>query len=437
MMKLSFVKRSILAIILFCLVGLLLFSLFLPVIFTLVIVNFFLLYVMVLFLLVHLDKKDFGKAKYPKRFGSVTVLVPVYNSMGTIQNCMKHIKAIKYPGKLELVFVDDGSTDGSRDFLEKQKGIRLIKLKKNSGKAIALNTALKTIKTEFVACMDSDTYPEENVLLKTLGYFEEEKVGAVTCLILPDKKGSLLHRIQFFEYATSFGLWCTILSYIDSMSMIPGPMTVFKRKVFDVVGDYDPNNLTEDMDIGLRLQEHGFKIRTCYEAVALTDVPDTWKKLFKQRDRWYRGRIFNLMIHNNLFFNKENKSLGFFSIPYLFSLELISMVLLVRLAILFLNNALTMIASEVIAFSATNAVFVTIPHFFMTSTAIFFFFSYFFVFLYIYFSLKTVNYKPDFFDIIVILINILLYPFFITIVYGQGFFKELFGVRAKWVRVST
>ncbi|MDD4251412.1 MAG: glycosyltransferase family 2 protein, partial [Candidatus ainarchaeum sp.] len=229
----------------------------------------------------------------------------------------------------------------------------------------------------------------------------------------------------------------TILSYIDSMSMIPGPMTVFKRKVFDVVGDYDPNNLTEDMDMGLRLQEHGFKIRTCYEAVALTDVPDTWKKLFKQRDRWYRGRIFNLMIHNNLFFNKENKSLGFFSIPYLFSLELISMVLLVRLAILFLNNALTMIASEVIAFSATNAVFVTIPHFFMTSTAIFFFFSYFFVFLYIYFSLKTVNYKPDFFDIIVILINILLYPFFITIVYGQGFFKELFGVRAKWVRVST
>lgn len=392
---------------------------------------------MVLFILIYLDKGDFGKAKYPKKFGSVTILVPVYNSINTIKNCVKSIKAIEYPGKLDIIFVDDGSNDGSREFLEKQKGIKLIKLKKNSGKATALNTALKKIRTDFVACMDSDTYPEKKVLLKTLGYFEEEKVGAVTCLILPDKKGSLIQRIQFFEYASSFGLWCTILSSIDSMSMIPGPMTIFRKKVFEEVGYYDTKNLTEDMEIGLRLQKFGYKIRVCYDAVALTDIPDTWKKLFKQRDRWYRGRIFNLMIYNELFFNKKNKSLGFFSIPYLFSLELISMILLVRLAFLLFNNVSTMVASEVIAFSATNSVFVTLPPFFVTSTSIFFLFSYFFVFLYIYFSMKTIGYKPSFSDIGVILINILLYPFFVTIVYGQGFFKELLGVRAKWVRVSS
>lgn len=436
-MKLSFVKRFVLILLLLILIVLLFVSLVMPVMFTLIIVNFFLLYVMVLFLLIHLDKGDFGKARKPTRFPKVTILVPVYNSMGTIENCVKSIKDIVYPGKLDFVFVDDGSTDGSREFLEKQKGIKLIKLKQNSGKATALNTALKMIKTEFVACMDSDTYPEKNVLMKTLGYFDDVKVGAVTCLILPDKKGSLLQRIQFFEYASSFGLWCTILSYIDSMTMIPGPMTIFRRMVFDKVGYYDKDNLTEDMDMGLRVQKGGFKIRVCYEAVALTDIPDTWKKLFKQRDRWYRGRIFNLMTHNELFFTKKNLSLGFFSLPYLFSLELISMVLLVRLAILFFNNFTTSFVSEVIAFSASNSIFIGVPRFFITSTAVFFFFSYFFVFLYIYFSLKTVKYKPSFSDILVILINILLYPFFITLVYGQGFFKELFGVRAKWVRVST
>ncbi len=437
MIKLSFLKRAALGIILIALIILLFVSLFMPIFFTLAIVNFFLLYVMVLFLLIYLDKGDFGKARYPKVFDSVSIIVPVYNSMGTIKNCVSSMKKIKYSGKLDLIFIDDGSTDGSREFLEKQKGIKLIKMKKNVGKATALNTAIKQVSTKYVACMDSDTYPEPDVLMKTLGYFEEKDVGAVTCLILPDKKGSILQRIQFFEYATSFGLWTTILSYINSMTMIPGPMTIFKRSVFDKVGYYDAENLTEDMEIGLRLQKYGYKIRVCYEAKAYTDIPDTWQKLFKQRDRWYRGRIFNLMNYRELFFNKNNKDLGFFSIPYLFSLELVSMVLLVRLAILFANNLSNFFASEVIAFSATKTIIVAIPSFFVTSTVIFFLFSYFFVFLYIYFSLKTINYEPTISDIGVILINILLYPFFITVIYGQGFFKELFGVRAKWVRVST
>jgi len=436
MIKLSFLKRLALGIILCVLVGLLFISLIMPIFFTLVVVNFFLLYVMVLFLLIYLDKGNFGKAKKPKTFESVTILVPVYNSIGTIKDCIAAVKKINYKGKLEIVVVDDGSTDGSREFLESQSGIKLIKMKQNSGKAAALNTALKKITTKYVACIDSDTYPERDVLNKTLGYFEEEKVGAVTCLILPDKKGSLLQRIQFFEYASSFGLWCTILSYIDSMTMIPGPMTIFKKSVFEKVGYYDTKNLTEDMEIGLRLQKFGYKIRVCYEAKAYTDIPDTWQKLFKQRDRWYRGRIFNLMNYKELFFNKNNKDLGFFSIPYLFSLELISMVLLIRLAIFVINNILVFLSSEALAFTATQTVLVTLPPVFVTSTAVFFLFSYFFVFLYIYLSLKTIGYEPSLGDIIAILINILLYPFFITFVYGQGYFKELFGVRAKWVRVS-
>lgn len=437
MIKLSFLKRTALGVILLILVFLLVVSLIMPIFFTLVIVNFFLLFVMVLFLLIYLDKGDFGKARAPKVFDSISIIVPVYNSMGTLNNCVRSMKKIKYPGKLDLIFVDDGSNDGSREFLEKQKGIKLFKMKKNSGKAIALNTAIKKVKTKYVACMDSDTYPEKNVLMKTLGYFEDEKVGAVTCLILPDKKASIIQRIQFFEYAASFGLWTTILSYIDSMTMIPGPMTIFRRNVFDKVGYYDHLNLTEDMEIGLRLQKFGYKIKVCYEAKAYTDIPDTWQKLFKQRDRWYRGRIFNLMNYKELFFNRKNKDLGFFSIPYLFSLELVSMVLLVRLAILAFENVASFFASQVLLFSAIGSITPTLPPIFITSTAIFFLFSYFFVFLFIYFALKTIDYEPTFSDIGVILINILLYPFFITFVYGQGFFKELFGVRAKWVRVST
>ncbi len=436
MIKLSFLKRTVLGIILVVLIILLIISLILPLSFTLIIVNFFLLYVMVLFLLIYVDKGNFGKIKQPKILESVTILVPVYNSIGTIKNCIAAVKNINYAGKLEIIIVDDGSTDGSREFLEKVRGIKLIKMKKNSGKATALNTALKQVKTKFVACIDSDTYPEKDLLNKTLGYFEEENVNAVTCLILPDKKESVIQKIQFFEYAVSFGLGCTIFSYLDSMSVIPGPMTIFKRSVFDEIGYYDTKNLTEDMEIGLRLQRFHKKIRVCYEARAYTDIPNTWQKLFKQRDRWYRGRIFNLMNYKDLFFNTKNKNLGFFSIPYLFSLELISMLLLVRIALMAVNNVFVFLSSEVLSFSLTNTILITAPQIFVTSTMVFFFFFYLVVFLYIYLAIKMVGYNPNIKDIVVILINILLYPLFITIVYGQSFFKELLGVGAKWERVS-
>jgi poly-beta-1,6-N-acetyl-D-glucosamine synthase len=433
---LSLKKRIFLSLILLFLFSLLFVSFILPIFYTMFFINFFLLYVLILFFLFYLDKGDLGEAKYAKVFPSLTVLVPAYNSMGTIKKCVKHIKALKYPGKLDLVFVDDGCTDGTTQYLQKVNGIRLIKMKKNSGKANAMNFALSKIKTELIACMDSDTYPENDVLLKTSGYFEDSEIGAVTCLILPDGKQNLIQKIQFFEYASGFGLWNTVLSSINSMSMIPGPMTVFRKKVFDTIGNYDAENLTEDMEIGMRMQKFGFKIRTCFEARAHTDTPDTWKKLFKQRDRWYRGRIFNLLKYHKLFFNKENKNFGFFALPYLFALELVSVTLLVRLGILFLNNLFNFIIVNTSVIASTGSLGFEFPRLFLNSTIIFFIFSYFFIFLFIYFSLSLIKYKVTKTDVLAILINILLYPMFITIVYAQSYVKEMLGVGAKWERVS-
>ena len=80
-----------------------------------------------------------------------------------------------------------------------------------------------------------------------------------------------------------FGLSNTVLTFINAMTVVPGPMTVFRRSVFDKIGYYDTKNLTEDMEIGLRLQKFNFKICNCFEAYARTDTPDTWKKLLSTK----------------------------------------------------------------------------------------------------------------------------------------------------------
>jgi poly-beta-1,6-N-acetyl-D-glucosamine synthase len=411
-------------------------SLWLPFFITIILVNFFLFFVLILFICLYLDKKNEGKAKRLLKYPSISIIIPVYNSIRTIVPCLESIKKIKYPSKIEIIVVDDGSTDGSRELLSKVKGITFVKLKENSGKAIALNTGLLKVKTEFVACIDSDTYPEEEVFLKTLGFFEEKKVGAVTCLILPDKKQSTIQKIQFFEYAIGFGLWTTILSSINSMTMIPGPMTIFRTNIFKKIGGYESGNLTEDMEMGLRLQKYDYQIKTCFEAKAYTDIPDTWKKLFKQRDRWYRGKVFNILNYKQLFFNSKNYDLGFFCLPYLFAMELVSVVLLFRFLILLFENVFRFVMIESSLISMNTPIVFVVKEIILSSSFVYFIVSYLFVFLFFYLGLSLVGYKLKASDVPAILINIVLYPLFVSIVYFQGFVKEMLGVRAKWVRVS-
>jgi cellulose synthase/poly-beta-1,6-N-acetylglucosamine synthase-like glycosyltransferase len=384
-----------------------------------------------------LNKKDLGGVRSPKKFPSIAIVVPVYNSMNTISKCVSSLKKIKYPKKIRLIFVDDCSTDGSREFLQRVKGIELVKLEKNSGKAAALSAGLCKVKEEFVICIDSDSYPEEDLLYKTLGYFDDPKVGAVTCLVLPDKSKSLVQRIQFLEYLVGFGLGNTLLSSIDSSYVVPGPMTIFRRKVFDKLGYYEAGNLAEDMEFGLRMKDNYFKIVNCHKAVVLTDTPHNIKGLFVQRDRWYRGAAFNFVRYKHLLFNKKNPDFGFFVMPFLLFTQVLIVALLIKLAVFFFKDFFVWISIVYQCFSLGGTLFIDLPSLTLPPSLLFFVVSYTAIIIYFLICFREVNYsiKPS--DLFALLMLIFIYPYFITLTYSQGYLKEMIGVRVKWRRVST
>ena len=105
--------------------------------------------------------------KTSKSFPSVSIIIPMYNSKNTIKACVGLLKKSS-GGKLEIVVVDDCSNDGSREIIKKLKELRLLLYKKNLGKAVALNNAIKRVSSKFVVCVDSDSYPQEDILLKTV-----------------------------------------------------------------------------------------------------------------------------------------------------------------------------------------------------------------------------------------------------------------------------
>ncbi|MBI5553784.1 MAG: glycosyltransferase family 2 protein [Candidatus Diapherotrites archaeon] len=399
-------------------------------------VNFILLYLTVLFVLIYLQNPEEPAVRSLNHTYSLAVLVPCFNSKNTIRKCISSIQALAYPLPFRIIVADDGSTDGTRDMLREMNGIELLELP-HRGKGFALNDGLNLISEEAVVCIDSDTYPEPDVLMKLVGYLDDPAVGAVNGRIVPDQRRTFIQKVQNLEYLIAFGYWHAVLSSLNSMSYVTGPLTVFRRSALQTVGYYfDTRNLAEDMEIGLRLQAHGYKIKACMQACSETDVPDSLPKLAKQRDRWYRSRVYNLILYRRLFFNSTNPELGFFGLPYLFMVELLMIVVLLRVTLLLASSLLEWLNFGSILFFSGNLL--ALPPIDLTlETQLYFFIATLAVVSFAYFlGLRLAGYRVQRDDLLPLLFQFTLYPYFIALVYLRGIIREIRGARPIWERVS-
>ncbi|MBI5226227.1 glycosyltransferase family 2 protein [Candidatus Micrarchaeota archaeon] len=264
---------------------------------------FLTLFATVFFLLVFLENRSRiqESPKPPKKLPSLTILIPAYNEEATIGATIESALNAKWPGaRKQIVVIDDGSKDNTlkiaRSFAK--KGV-LVLHQTNGGKGKALNNGLKHADTMMVATMDSDSYMDPHALLKLVGYFADSKVGAVTPLMKVWQPKNTLEKFQRIEYLlTVFSR--KLLSFINSINVTPGPLSMFRKSVFDHVGGYDERNILEDQEMAMRIQAHQYQIASSMDAVVYTSVPSTLRELIKQRVRWHRGGIRNILKHHYL-----------------------------------------------------------------------------------------------------------------------------------------
>ncbi|VVB57229.1 Glycosyltransferase AglI [uncultured archaeon] len=251
----------------------------------------------------------------PKKWPDVTLIIPSFNSGHTIFDTVAACKRLKYPGKVSITVVDDGSTDGSCERLKKVEGILLMRKEKNEGKAAALNWGISRTATPIIGCVDSDTYPQEDALLKAIPYFDGPKVGSVVLFICVHQPKNWVQRMQEVEYWISFGFFFKTVASIGGLYVTPGPMALYSREMFENLGHFDEQNLTEDLEIALRMQRHGWSIKACHTSIAFTEVPATLGRLFRQRVRWFRGGIMNMLKYSDMLLNPKYGSFGLFVLP--------------------------------------------------------------------------------------------------------------------------
>jgi cellulose synthase/poly-beta-1,6-N-acetylglucosamine synthase-like glycosyltransferase len=216
-----------------------------------------------------------------------------------------------------VFLIDDGSTDGTWNAILKYSGYPNIKVfhKENGGKHTALNLGLEHVETELLGCLDADSMADAESLVRIMSYFEKDpKVMAVAPSILVVNPNNIIQDAQKAEYNMSAYIK-KMLGLMGAIHVTPGPLTIFRKKVFNDLGPYRHAHNTEDMEIAYRMQKHHYKIEQCNDAYVYTNTPGTIKKLYKQRLRWIYGFINNTIDYRDILFRKKYGNFSLFTVP--------------------------------------------------------------------------------------------------------------------------
>jgi cellulose synthase/poly-beta-1,6-N-acetylglucosamine synthase-like glycosyltransferase len=259
----------------------------------------------------------------------VSVIIPAWNEEIGLLSTVKTLLESSYR-HLEIVVVNDGSTDNSdaimRNFMAKYNQTMqdipnapkiIYHYKQNGGKGAALNTGIMLSHGDIIISIDADCIVHRDAVCNFVQCFADPQVKAAVGNVKIGNTKTLIGMIQHLEFLFSF-YFKKADSVMNTIYIIGGAAGAFRREVFKRVGLYSTKNITEDIDLSVRIQKAGMRIVYAADAVIYTEGASDLKGLMKQRLRWKRGRFETFREHRSLFFSlgkEHNKLLSWIILP--------------------------------------------------------------------------------------------------------------------------
>jgi cellulose synthase/poly-beta-1,6-N-acetylglucosamine synthase-like glycosyltransferase/peptidoglycan/xylan/chitin deacetylase (PgdA/CDA1 family) len=253
----------------------------------------------------------------------VSIIVPAYNESVGIAAAVTSLASSRY-GDLEVIVVDDGSTDGTADIVDRL-GLKPVQVVRqvNAGKSAALNTGLRLARHEVIVCVDADTQFETDTLAWLVRPFADSRVGAVSGNTKVANRGRLIGRWQHIEYVMGFNLDRRLYDVLDCMPTVPGAVGAFRRRALIDIGGISEDTLAEDTDVTIAVNRAGWRVVYEERALAWTEAPATWGELWRQRYRWCYGTLQAMWKHRAAVLQRSGGHVGRRGIPYVVGFQVL------------------------------------------------------------------------------------------------------------------
>jgi cellulose synthase/poly-beta-1,6-N-acetylglucosamine synthase-like glycosyltransferase len=220
----------------------------------------------------------------------VTLLVAAYNEKGCVENKIANSLELDYPkDKIKLVWVTDGSNDGTPEELRKHKNITLLHEKVRKGKINAMNRAVKQIKTPIIIFSDANTNLNRNSVREIVRIFSDKSVGCVAgekrIIILKKEKAVSAGEGLYWQYESFIK---SLESQFNSVMGAAGELFAVRT---DLYHDVKEDTVLDDFTISLEIAKKGYKIKYAPDAYASESGSLTIKEELKRKFRIAYGAL--------------------------------------------------------------------------------------------------------------------------------------------------
>jgi len=264
----------------------------------------------------------------------VSVIIPAWNEEVGVLKTLRSVIKNKYPN-MQIIVVNDGSTDNSREIVDKFIAQYTLKYKRrnivhyyieNGGKGRALNYGIKKSRGELILTIDADSALAPDAVENLVEHFRDPRVSAAVGNVrVANIRGRIVSRMQKLEYL--FGFYFKRAHCVMGAEYIyGGACAAFRRSTtFEYFGYFDEKNKTEDIEMSMRTKFHGMRSIFAEDVVCYTEGASSYLGLMSQRLRWKKGRFDTFLQYRRMFFSLDrnhNKFLGWFILPFALFSEL-------------------------------------------------------------------------------------------------------------------
>jgi len=247
-----------------------------------------------------LDQRDDFQGRPPPP--PLTLLVAAYNEEDCIAETIESIARQTYPAPLEILVIDDGSTDRTREIVRAQidtgqrpgnQTLRLVEMPRNGGKARALNAGLERASHELIVTIDADTLLYRSALARlVLNQQCSPKNTAATAgtVLVRNSRINLMTRLQEWDYFLGIAVVKRVQSLLQGTLVAQGAFSIYRRAVLREIGGWR-ETVGEDIVLTWAMLQRGYRVGYAENAFVFTNVPDQYGAYYRQRKRWSRGLI--------------------------------------------------------------------------------------------------------------------------------------------------